>query len=140
MARLTNRTRKAARGQNLVELALTLPFVLLFIFFIVELGRVWFVYEGAKMAAMSGVHAASIYHSAGVGQKELDNKIAAAGLDKNTATVTQIPNQHAYRADVNVTFTPFFGGVQIPTVSGPISIIPAAFPISYSAVEDVSVY
>lgn len=132
--------RKAFRGQNLVELGLTLPFVLIFLFFIIELGRAWFVYEGAKMAAMAGAHAAAVYHNKDVGQNELDKKIAAAGLDKKAATVDQIQNQHAYFADVTVTFTPFFGGVSIPTVSGNIQLIPNEFDISYTAVEDVAVY
>lgn len=132
--------RQAFRGQNLVELGLTLPFVLIFLFFIIELGRAWFVYEGAKMAATAGAHAAATYHNKDVGQNELDKKIAAAGLEKKTTKVDQIQNQHAYYADVTVTFKPFFGGVSIPTVSGNIQLIPSQFDISYTAVEDVSVY
>jgi len=74
------------------------------------------------------------------GQQQLDSKLAAAGLSVSSSSVQQVPNAHAYQASVTVRFTPFFGGLSIPTVSGPISIIPNAFDISYSAVEDVSVY
>jgi Flp pilus assembly protein TadG len=134
-----NRTK--SRGQNLVELALTLPFVLVMLFFIIDMGRAWFVYEGAKVAAMEGAHAASVYHNEAVGNQQLTNKLAAAGLTcKTNCTVTQIPNQHAYQANVTVTFTPFFAGVKIPTVSGSIPLLPGAFDINYKAVEDVAVY
>ncbi len=133
-------TRRAHRGQNLVELGLTLPFVLIMMFFIIDVARAWFAYEGAKMAATEGAHVASIYHNPAAGQTQLNNKLASAGLDVQTATVTQVPNQHAYQANVTVSFTPFFAGVSIPTVSGNIPIIPAQFNISYNAVESVSVY
>ena len=42
------RKRARHRGQNLVELVLTLPFVVIMLFFIIELGRAWMVYEGAN--------------------------------------------------------------------------------------------
>lgn len=135
-----NKRRKKSQGQNLVELALTLPFVIIMLFFIIELGRAWFVYEGTKMAAMEGAYSASVYHNPMVGQTQLNNKLAAAGLNVKSARVSQVPNQHAYQADVTVTFTPFFGGISIPTLNGPISIIPGAFDITYSAVEDVAIY
>ena len=128
------------RGQNLVELVLTLPFVVVMLFFIIELGRAWMVYEGAKMAARDGAYTASIYHNAKTGQTQLDNKLSAAGLTVKTATVSQVPNQHAYQADVTVTFSPFFGSLSIPTLSGPISIIPSQFDVTYKAITDVSVY
>ncbi len=138
--RLGVRRRRAGRGQNLVELALTLPFVIIMIFMIIELGRAWFVYEGAKMAATEGAYTASIYHNASVGQDQQDNKLAAAGLDVKASRVTQVQNQHAYQANVTVTFTPFFGSLAIPTLNGPMRLLPAAFDISYSAVQSVSIY
>jgi len=134
------RKRACHRGQNLVELVLTLPFVVIMLFFIIELGRAWMAYEGAKMAARDGAYTASIYHNASTGQTQLDNKLAAAGLTVKTAKVSQVPNQHAYQADVTVTFSPFFGSVTIPTLSGPISILPAQFDISYQSITDVAVY
>lgn len=134
------RKRACHRGQNLVELVLTLPFVVIMLFFIIELGRAWMVYEGAKMAARDGAYTASIYHNANTGQTQLDNKLAAAGLTVKSAKVSQVPNQHAYQADVTVTFSPFFGGLSIPTLSGAISILPAQFDISYQSITDVAVY
>lgn len=119
---------------------LTLPFVLVLIFFIIEAGRVNFTLQGAKIAAMSGAHTASLYHNAATGKQELDSKLAATGLTAVTASVAQVPNQHAYQATVTVRYSPFFGGVSIPTLSGRISILPSQFNITYNAVEDVAVY
>jgi hypothetical protein len=137
---LIQRKLRGLPGQNLVELALTLPFVLLMILFIVEMGRVWFAYEGAKMAATEGAHAASLYHNPEVGKNLLDKKLAAAGLEVKQAVVEQIPNQHAYRANVVIRFTPLFGELAMPTVGGKVTFLPAGFDISYSAVDDVAVY
>lgn len=134
------RRRARHRGQNLVELVLTLPFVIIMVFFIIELGRAWMVYEGAKMAARDGAYTASIYHSVSTGQTQLDNKLAAAGLTVKTSKISQVPNQHAYQADVTVSFAPFFGSIAIPTLSGPITILPSQFDISYTAVTDVAIY
>jgi hypothetical protein len=132
--------RRHSQGQNLVELAITLPFVVLMLFFIIELGRLWFTYEGTKVAAMEGAHAAAIYHSTQVGKTQMDNKIAAAGLKAKTTIVNQVTNQHAYEATVTVNYAPFFGGVSIPTLSGKIPIIPDQFDITYNAVEDMAIY
>jgi Flp pilus assembly protein TadG len=132
--------RRRHTGQNLVELVLTLPFVLILVFFIIEAGRVNFTFQGAKMAVMSGAHTAALYHNAAVGKQQLDNKLAATGLTATTASVVQLPNRHAYQATVTVHYAPFFGGVSIPTLSGPVSILPSQFDITYNAVEDVAVY
>jgi Flp pilus assembly protein TadG len=140
MLRHARSPRKKSRGQNLVELGLTLPFVILLLFFIIELGRAFFVYNAAKMAANEGAHAATVYQNPSVGRTQLTRKVSAAGLTATTATVSQIPNQHAYRADVTVPFKPFFGGISIPTVSGSIPIIPKQFDIQYTAIENVAVY
>ena len=138
----TNGTgRKVAHtGQNLVELAMTLPFVLVLIFFIIDSGRAWMTYEGAKMAAREGSYVASLYQNATAGQTQLDYKLSLASLKKKSAKVTQVPGKHAYQSDVTVTFDSLFGSFQIPTLSGPIQVFPAHFDISYHAVTDVSVY
>jgi Flp pilus assembly protein TadG len=127
-------------GQNLVELALTLPFVIVMIFFIIETGRAWMAYEGAKMAAREGAYVASLYHNAKAGQDQLDYKLNAAGLTVKTAKVTQVPGQHAYASDVTVTFQPLFGSMKIATMTGTISILPSQFDLSYKSITDVSVY
>jgi Flp pilus assembly protein TadG len=136
----TQRNRACQRGQNLVELVLTLPFVVLMMFFIIELGRAWMVYEGAKMAARDGAYTASIYHNVDAGETQLKNKLDAAGLTTKTYKVSQVRDKHAYEANVTVTFSPFFGGLSIPTLSGSISILPSEFDISYTAVTDVAIY
>ena len=134
------RSRGRHKGQNLVELALTLPYVLIMIFFVIEMGRAWMTFEGAKMAARDGAYTASIYHNTQAGKGQMDYKLAAAGLTAKTSQVKQMPGQHAYQAEVTVSYSPFFSGLSIPTISGPIQIFPAAFDVSYSAVTDVSVY
>lgn len=131
--------RKALRGQNLVELVLTLPFMLVLIFFIIDSGRAWMTYESAKMAVRDAAYTASIFQNPEVGQKQLDNKILLSGL-KGSGEVVQVPNQHAYRASIEVEFTPLFGELAIPTISGPIRLLPATIPISYENVTDVALY
>jgi Flp pilus assembly protein TadG len=123
-----------------VELVLTLPLLVLMMFFIIEIGRAWMTYDSAKMAARDGAYTASIYHNATVGETQMTNKLNAAGLDVKTLNVQQINNRHAYKANVTVTFTPFFGGLSIPTISGPMTILPKSFDLSYSSITDVAIY
>lgn len=131
--------RKALRGQNLVELVLTLPFMLILIFFIIDAGRAWMAYESAKMAVRDAAYTASIFQNPDVGQQQLDFKILVSGL-QGSGTVSQVPNQHAYRASIQVEFTPLFGELAIPTISGSIRLLPGTIPITYSNVTDVSLY
>jgi len=132
--------QKASRGQNLVELALTLPFVIVMMFAIIEFGRVWYTYEGVKMAVNEGLVVASNYYSPSTGQTRMQQRLAAAGLTASTATITQVPGQQAWQANATVQYTPFFGNLSIPSISGPITILPANFDISYTAVQAVSIY
>lgn len=134
------RKRVRQSGQNLVELALTLPFLLAMLFFTIDIGRAWMVYDGAKMAVRDAVYTASIYHSATVGKSQLDNKLAAAGLSVKTAKIVQVPREHAYQGDVTVTYEPMFAQLQIPSLSGPIRLIPANIDVKYTSVTDVAVY
>lgn len=134
------RTRRSHRGQNLVELVLTLPIVVVMLFFIIEMGRVWMTYESAKMAVRDAVYAAATHHNAITGQIELNSRLAGAGLTVRKAAVTQLPNQHAYKGDVTVLYYPFFGSMSIPTLSGPMTLIPNQFEVNYSAVTDIAVY
>lgn len=131
--------RQALRGQNLVELVLTLPFMLILIFFIIDSGRAWMAYESAKMAVRDAAYTASIFQNPEVGQRQLNVKILSSGL-KGSGTVSQVPNQHAYRASIQVEFTPLFGELAIPTISGPIRLLPGAILITYSNVTDVALY
>ncbi len=131
--------RKALPGQNLVELVLTLPFMLVLIFFIIDSGRAWMAYESAKMAVRDAAYTASIFQNPEVGQQQLNFKIVASGL-KGSGQVSQVPNQHAYRASITVQFTPLFGDLAIPTISGPIPLLPVTIPITYSNVTDVALY
>jgi hypothetical protein len=131
--------RKACPGQNLVELVLTLPFTLILTFFIIDSGRAWMAYESAKMAVRDAAYTASIFQNPEVGQKQLDLRILASGL-KGSGTVSQVPNQHAYRASIEVEFTPLFGEMAIPTLSGPINLLPTTIPIKYENVTDVALY
>lgn len=96
-------------------------------------------YESAKMAVRDAAYTASIFQNPEVGQRQLNVKIVSSGL-KGSGTVTQVPNQHAYRASIQVEFTPLFGELAIPTISGPIRLLPGAIPISYSNVTDVALY
>lgn len=132
--------RHAPSGQNLVELALTLPFVLLLVFFLIEVGRIGFVFQSAKLAAAEGAHAAALYHNVQVGKLQMTNKLAATGLTNGTASIRQVPNQHAYQASVTVGYTPFFADFGMPTLSGKIKVFPGKFDIAYTAVEDIGLY
>lgn len=128
------------RGQNLVELALTLPFVLAMVFCILDLGQAWTVFEGAKIAASEGAYTAAIYHSSTAGLAQMNHKLTAENLTVIKAVVKQVPKQHSYQADVTVTFKPWFGGLSIPSLSGPLTIIPNTFDISYKSVPSVATY
>ncbi len=128
-----------SRGQNLVEFAVTIPLVLAMFFFILEMGRVWFVYEAAKMAANDGSTTAAKYHNADAGTAQAGRKITEAGLT-GTGTVAQVDGKHAYEATITVTYEPFFAGLSIPTLGGQITLIPAGFDINYTQVSTASVY
>ena len=130
---------RKSRGQNLVEFAVTIPLVLAMFFFILEMGRVWFVYEAAKMAANDGSTTAAKYHNAEAGTAQATRKITEAGLE-GMGTVTQVDGKHAYAAEVTVVYEPFFGGMSIPTLGGEITLIPAGFDISYTQISTASVY
>ncbi len=136
--------RRARRGQNLVELALTLPFVLVLILFIIEFGRLWYTYEAAKVVAMEGAHVAAMYHNLASGKQQMDSKMAVftkQDIAFTVASVGQVLNKHAYEATVVVTYQPLCFGISFPTLNGQkVSIIPENFDITYNAVEDVGLY
>ncbi|MGE0200305.1 MAG: TadE family protein [Candidatus Melainabacteria bacterium] len=132
--------RNTAAGQNLIELALTLPFVILILFFMVELSRAWFVFEAAKMAAVDGAQTAAMNHNPTAGLQQLDKRLADAHLTVKARTVTQVAGRHAYEAAVTVVFEPVFGGLTVQTLSGPMEIIPEAYDVTYTDIKTASVF
>jgi Flp pilus assembly protein TadG len=146
MTRITLRQRRHTQpfrhqaGQNLVELALVLPLFLVMLFMIGEFGRAWYTYNAAKMAAMDGSYTAASRHNASAGQTQCSARLAQSNLGGN-CTVNALASQFSYQAQVNVTFTPLFGGVSIPTVGGTaISIIPNVINIQYTNEVDGEAY
>jgi Flp pilus assembly protein TadG len=128
------------RGQNLVEFVLVFPFFILLAYACLEFMRGWQTWNGAKMAALDAAYTAAVYHNAAMGSVQLQQRLAEANLNVTSANVASINNDRAYQVSVSVLFTPVFGGISIPTVSGPIPIIPASFPVSYTAVRAPAVY
>lgn len=133
-------TRGNAKGQNIIEMALVLPFLLIGILFVVEMGRAWQTYEGAKMAAEDGAYTAATFDSAvrgnGVIQQRLNSaNIAGNGAIRPIMGFGTVASRIGYKAQVTVNYQPLFGGVALtlPGV-GAVPIIPANFPIQYDSV------
>jgi Flp pilus assembly protein TadG len=131
--------RRRAAGQNLVELMLTLPFMLLLLFLLIEAARMAFIYEGVGIAARQGAQAASAYHSVATGLMHVKQVLAATGLTAKTASIVQVPNQHAYEASVTVTYEPLLN-LNIPIMGSNGKISPGSVDISFTSVPDVAVY
>ena len=79
------------RGQALVEFALIMPFLLLFIIGIVEFGRAWNLHQVITDAAREGARTAVVHDPAmtldSINQT-VKNAIATAGVNPNNATIT----------------------------------------------------
>ena len=154
MSTVCKRFIRPHKGQNLVELALVLPFLMILIFAIVEIGRVWQCYQGTKMAAIDGAYTASLSYGAGesaaisAGQTQMLNRLAAANLMSGGTTMSVLPVKNnggtgaiiGFKAAVQTQFRPIVGAISLPTMSGPVPIIPAAFPISYDNIQFNAVY
>src|SRR5688572_27485887 len=125
-------------GQNLVELVLTLPFVLVLSLFLLEFGRLCFVFQVAGTAVRQAVQVAAAYHNESVGQQQLNKKISASGLT-GTGTVSQMPNLHAYQASAAIQYSPLFSG-SIPTLSGNITVVPKSINVTYTSAAQASIY
>lgn len=136
--------RKSAQGQNLVELVLTLPFLLILVFAVIEMGRVWQVYESAKTAAMDGAYVASVYQDPIMGQQQIQTRLNTANIAYTNVSVQPVNSAQGaiigYQSNVTVIFIPLMGGISLPTLSGPISIIPNQIPITYRNISYNSVY
>lgn len=133
--------RNAARGQNMIEMAIVLPFLIIGIFFTVELGRVWQTYQGAKMAAEDGAYTATINDSAVQGNGVISQRLNSANIPGNGVIrpimgFGTIAHRIGYKAQVNAVYQPLFGGVvlTLPFTGITVPIIPAQFPIQYDSV------
>ena len=85
------RFRRADGGQALVEFALIMPFLLLFIIGIVEFGRAWNLHQVITDAAREGARTAVVHDPAMTLDsitKVVKNAIATAGVNPNNATIT----------------------------------------------------
>jgi Flp pilus assembly protein TadG len=132
--------RRRQAGQNLVELTMTLPFVLLLIFFLIEVVRVSFTYQSTSIAARQGAEFAAVYHSTAMGLQQMKRTLAASGMTASTTTVTQVANTHGYEASVTVKYAPLFT-MSIPLMGGSnTNVSPGSFDIAFTAVPDSGLY
>jgi Flp pilus assembly protein TadG len=75
-----------AQGQNLVELTLLLPFFLILVFAVIEIGNYWQTTETIKIAAMDGAYAAANMHNATVGTAQMQTRLAAGHITFNAGS------------------------------------------------------
>lgn len=129
--------RHAAKGQNLAEFGLSIPFLLIFFLAIVEISHAWWTFEAVKMAANDSAFTAAAYHNEFAGQNLGNQKLQAAGITGNV-TVIQMPGQHAYQADASGLFSPWIlTQVTMPFI-GTVSM--ANINIQYTAMKEAAVY
>lgn len=131
---------RAARGQNMMELVLTLGFMVVLILTTIEVGRVWMTYNATQSAALDGVVTASQHHNAANGEARIDARLNQANIPIVNRSVVAVNNDTGYQASITVNFQPMFGGMSIPTPGGNIPIVPDAFPISFSTTQYTTVY
>ena len=92
--RLTDRLktwRRDDRGQALVEFALIMPFLLLFLVGIVEFGRAWNQHQVITDAAREGARKAVVFDAAvtvDTVESTIKQALAAAGINPANATIT----------------------------------------------------
>jgi len=103
-----DRTRKKNTvGQGLVEFAIILPVLVLFVMIIFDLGRIAYYYSAIHNAAREGARYAAIHHSTATAS---DISAAArqltAGLDNSLMTIT---SSYPTEDTVQVTITYQFG-------------------------------
>ena len=82
------RSRRARRGQSLVEFALVLPLFLLFIFGIIDLGRGVFAYNAIQNAAREGVRLAIVDQNIDAIVAEVQQHAIGLGLDDSNVTLS----------------------------------------------------
>ncbi|MBX2859594.1 MAG: pilus assembly protein [Vampirovibrio sp.] len=148
---MRNKRSHKSKGQNLVELTMVFPFLLIMILGTIELGRLWQTFEAAKMAATDGAYTATIFQGntaakIAAGTNQIQTRANSANLDLTNSqiqTVNASPSSATpigFQASITVNYTPLMGGLSIPSMSGPLTIIPNGFPISYQNVSYYSVY
>jgi Flp pilus assembly protein TadG len=91
MTRLRNTTTRSERGASMVEFALILPLLLLFLFGVIQFGLLFFRFQGIQAAAREGARVASIstYDSSEIGDR-VDDTLDDIPFD-GTPTVTISP-------------------------------------------------
>ena len=91
IARFAARLRRAEEGQALVEFALIVPFLLVFLVGIVEFGRAWNLHQVLTDAAREGARKA-VVHDPTITLDSVNNvvkqAIATAGANPTSATIT----------------------------------------------------
>ncbi|MBU9711584.1 TadE/TadG family type IV pilus assembly protein [Evansella tamaricis] len=82
---------KSEKGQATVELALTLTILMLFIFLIIDFGRIFHTYLTLEHASREGARLASV----GATDDEVVQRIRTntISLNSNQLTITQAPNR-----------------------------------------------
>ncbi|MEW6182298.1 MAG: TadE/TadG family type IV pilus assembly protein [Bacillota bacterium] len=124
---------KNNRGQATVELALILPILLLILFCIMELGRIFSAYLIITNAAREGARQASIGATDTVIETSVDN--AASTLETSRLTVSISPAQVDRITGVTSTVTVNYSVyLVIPMVS---DIIQNPFPLQATSVMRV---
>jgi Flp pilus assembly protein TadG len=127
-------------GQNIVEAVLALPLFLLLVFGIFELSHFWQTVETTKLAAIDAAGVAAKTQNATLGTIQLLARLSQAQLAPSGATqVTANADGSSFTATATVLYRPYFGGMSIPSLAGPISIIPAQIPIQFQEIKAVSI-
>jgi Flp pilus assembly protein TadG len=149
MAKTTRHPFKLGKhqGQNLVELAISFPLLLVTILGVVEVGRAWNTYEGTRLAAMDGAYTAAIYKNKTLGETQITTRLTSANipLDRNNAAcggagAQVIETNGEFTVNVCTRFVPIFGDMGINFMGDEITVFPAAIPISYQNVQTPTIY
>jgi Flp pilus assembly protein TadG len=133
--------QRAAKGQNLIELVMTLGFVLVILYTTIEVGRVWMTYSAAKSAALDGALIACQLKDPVVAKQRIETRLKIANLTPKTVKVQQTGAQKlGYTTEVVVTYQPLFPGLSLPTPAGNIPVIPGQFDVSIQDTKFFGVY
>lgn len=128
--------KRKSRGQSLVELALTLPFVIILLFGFVEFSRAWQAWHGAKLAADDGCYTAAMMENAAQGQAVMSERAQQAKLNNAVGTVQAI-NQSGidigYECQITARHFPLFSNISVNLPgAGQVSLFSEGIEISYS--------